>query len=483
MSEDILHRFRASNPDAQFETSIFNKALILIEDICLAIANKTIIQLGLCAPIRSAVELYERDLQQQRTVYNTIINAIANKRGGLYFLDAPGETGKTFLISLLLASIRSKNQFVLAIASSGIAATLLDGSRTAHSALKLPLNRHVTETPTCNISRNSGMGKILKNCKLIIWDECTRSHEKALEALDRTLQDLRENSVPFGDALILLSGDFRQTLPVIPRSTPADELNAYLKSSVLWKKVKILSLKTNTRVQLQRDTSAEIFAQQLLDIENGTMVIDRSNQLIVLPPNFCTITSTKEKLITKVFPNIVLIYKNHKWLSEHTILAAKNNDVNTINYNILQEIPGVSTSYKSIDTVMNQDEIVNYPTEFLNSLDLPGMPPHDLTLKVGVPIILLGNINPPQLCNGTRLSVKKLMKNIIETTILNGKSKGTDVLLPRIPMIPTDMPFEFKRLQFPVLLAFAMTTNTAQGQPLQNQHLERFIDCSSSNLQ
>jgi len=76
------------------------------------------------------------------------------------------------------------------------------------------------------------------------------------------------------------------------------------------------------------------------------------------------------------------------------------------------------------------------------------MPPNVLTLKFGAPIILLRNLNPPQLCNGTRLSMKNLVNNIIEAIIWNGKFKVKDVLLLSIPMIPTDMPFEFKLCSF-----------------------------------
>ena len=65
-----------------------------------------------------------------------------------------------------------------------------------------PLNIQSNETPTCNISKNSAMTKILQQFNLIVWDECTMAHKKSFEALDRTMRD--------------------------PRSTPVDELNACL---------------------------------------------------------------------------------------------------------------------------------------------------------------------------------------------------------------------------------------------------------------
>lgn len=68
------------------------------------------------------------------------------------------------------------------------------------------------------------------------------AHKKGLEALDRTLRDFRRNQLIMGGALILLAGDFRQTLPVIPKSTPADKLNACLKNSTLWRHVEKITL-------------------------------------------------------------------------------------------------------------------------------------------------------------------------------------------------------------------------------------------------
>ena len=71
------------------------------------------------------------------------------------------------------------------------------------------------------------------------------------------------------------------------------------------------------------------------------------------------------------------------------------------------------------------------------------------------------------------------MTNIIEATILTGPFKCEDVLILRIPMIPTDMSFQFKRLQFPFRLAFAITINKAQEQSLEFCVLYLHTDCFS----
>ncbi|XP_013794247.1 uncharacterized protein LOC106478262 [Limulus polyphemus] len=169
------------------------------------------------------------------------------------------------------------------------------------------------------------------------------------------------------------------------------------------------------------DSEDERIRQTLADCPNDSELEDDSEM------------TSKEELVEKVFPNIQTNYKNHDWLSERAILAAKNKDVYELNNIIQSNIQSEAVTYKSVDTVVEADETVNYPTEFLNSLDLPGMPPHVLQLKIGVPIIMLRNINQPKLCNGTRLAVKKINEQRRRSNNLDRtfQRHGMDILYRR----------------------------------------------------
>ena len=87
----------------------------------------------------------------QRDIYNTVNKACLreiNQR--LFFIDGLGGYGKTFLFNVIMAKEKSNLGVVIAVASSGIAALLLNGGRTTHSRFKIPLK--LTEDSVLNIS-------------------------------------------------------------------------------------------------------------------------------------------------------------------------------------------------------------------------------------------------------------------------------------------------------------------------------------------
>uniref|UniRef100_A0A0L8II04 ATP-dependent DNA helicase n=1 Tax=Octopus bimaculoides TaxID=37653 RepID=A0A0L8II04_OCTBM len=84
-----------------------------------------------------------------------------------------------------------------------------------------------------------------------------------------------------------------------------------------------------------------------------------------------------------------------------------------------------------------------------------------------------------KLCNGTRLIVHKLMRNCIEANTLTGCGLGETVFIPCIPVIPSNVPFQFKWLQFPIRVSFAMSINKSQGQTLKIAGLQLQEPCFS----
>ncbi|GMF47935.1 unnamed protein product [Phytophthora fragariaefolia] len=162
------------------------------------------------------------------------------------------------------------------------------GSRTAHSTFKIPLK--LTNKSTCAIYKQSHLKRLIQRARLVIWDEAPMTHRHAFEAVDRTLRDIMDNDQePFGGKVFVLSGDFRQILPVVVRGTPAETIDACLKSSTLWEHFKQLPLTENMRVRSagNNSTAAELaaFSEFLLQVGEGRHEVNRSigRDLVKIP--------------------------------------------------------------------------------------------------------------------------------------------------------------------------------------------------------
>ena len=144
-----------------------------------------------------------------------------------------------------------------------------------------------------------------------------------------------------------------------------------------------------------------------------------------------------------------------------------NKEVDEVNELMIQVFPGEEKVYKSCDTTddFNQE----FQSEFLNTINLPGMPSHKLSLKKGMPIMLLRNLDAKNgHCNGVKYVVMNTMDHVIEAMAITGSNPGAKMIIPRIMLISTSatLPFTMRRKQFPVRPAFAMTSNKSQGRTL-----------------
>ncbi|GKD66983.1 DNA helicase [Tanacetum coccineum] len=303
--------------------------------------------------------------------------------------------GRQFLWKTIIYALRSEGRIVLAVASSGIASSLLPSSRTAHSRFKLPTLKDILDTPT----------------KL------------------------------FGVKTVMLGGDFRHTFPV-KKSAPRHEIiTSSIVSSYLWRSFRLFPLSTvpdrkheaKKKALVRTEKKSDVFAEWLLNVGDGVLGTpdehDPENTSWVEIPDIYRILDDENgvtNLIRFIYDNHTLLYPTAKDLQEKAIVCPRNDTVDTINATIMNTLPGTLTKYISYDEALphghdrGKIELL-YPVEYLNTLNFPRIPPHELELKIGTPIMLLRNINIiGGLCNGTQMIVTQLLPKVIEEHIITG---------------------------------------------------------------
>lgn len=286
---------------------------------------------------------------EQRNVYQEIINAVYKNKGGMFFLYGYGGTGKTFMWNILGADIRSRGDIVLNVASSGIAALLLKGGRTAHSRFIIPIG--VNEFTTCQIGAGSDTAELIKEAKLIIWDEAPMMHRHCFETLDRTFRDIMKCDKVFGGKVIVLGGDFRQILPVVTEGGRVATVLASVNSSLLWNSCKVLKLTENMRLRqgVGNQDALDLvgFSKWLLDIGDGKINEPNDGEVeIDIPEDLC-ITECEdpiEAIVREIYGDTYANERDPKFWKKRAILSPRNDDVDKLNQHMLARLPGINLS-------------------------------------------------------------------------------------------------------------------------------------------
>ncbi|XP_056855869.1 uncharacterized protein LOC108836073 [Raphanus sativus] len=463
-------------------------------------------------------EEHDRDIvkmtDEQRKIYEEIMEAVIEKKGGIFFVYGFGGTGKTFLWRLLSAAIRSRGEIVLNVASSGIASLLLQGGRTAHSRFGIPIDPD--EFSLCNLTPGTDSANLVKEASLIIWDEAPMMSKHCFESLDRSLVDIMKikEKMPFAGKVVVLGGDFRQVLPVINGGSRAEIVMNSLNRSHLWKHCKVLKLTKNMRLLSTDMTAEELkdleeFSKWILDVGDGVAgEPNDGDALITIPDEFLIMDAHDpiESISIEVYGDSSALQQQRDpiFFQERAILCPTNEDVNNINQHMLDKLDGkyilinsyifffaklktclITQNFKIISgeerIYLSSDSIDPSDTrsvndqaltpDFLNSIKTSGLPNHNLRLKVGCPVMLLRNIDHVGgLMNGTRLQIIDMSDFCVKARIITGKKVGEVVLIPRLTITPSDkkLPFKMRRRQLPISVAFAITINKSQGQSLSH---------------
>ena len=177
------------------------------------------------------------------------------------------------------------------------------------------------------------------------------------------------------------------------------------------------------RVRLSGNNEARQFAANLLRVGNGNVPADEEGR-IHLDFLGTNIVHTQEELISAIYPNLETRLSHPKWLAERVIMAPKNESVHGLNSILIDRLPGEMKVYKSIDSTVEPNDACHFPSEVLNKQDPPGLPQHELKIKVECPIMLLRNLDAPKMVNGTRLIVRRLFPNCILAEIITGDFEG-----------------------------------------------------------
>ena len=381
---------------------------------------------------------------EQHEALAVVVNSIgSNSRSNIFALLASAGVGKTVFANGLAATVRARGGVVVCVAASALAAMLLTQGSTAHSEFHIPIPSN--EYTMCSLSFEERHR--LSRAQLIIWDECSMVHQDVVDTVERSLRDICRDQRPFGGKTVLLTGDFKQLLPVVRHGRGHDHT---MQRCLWWRHVQKLKFTINWRAIRFPEYSA--FLEQ---VGSGQM------EAVNVP---------RERIVSSYSEMIDAVYGTN-FDKANQILALTLDTCAEVNKLCIDKLQGVAVERPAVDRYVDCNCPDAYPSDYVESLHMNGAPPYMLTLKIGGKFMCIRNLNPKRgIINGTMMEIVAIGNRHLQCRILTGKSTGSiEFLLKNAFTIPPEasgLPFTVVRQQYPIIPAYCLTVHKAQGQTI-----------------
>ncbi|MCX6783459.1 MAG: PIF1 family DEAD/DEAH box helicase [candidate division WWE3 bacterium] len=344
------------------------------------------------------------------------------KTGDNVFLTGKAGSGKTYLLNQYIDYLKQNNVAVGVTASTGIAATHMEGL-TIHSWAGIGIKDSMTDDEIRLLLFKDRLQDRFARTKVLIIDEISMLHSYRLDLVDRVAKMFRASPQSFGGLQVILCGDFFQLPPVSRNANPADFF-AFKAQSWEDSDLRVCYLETQYR---QTDKT---YSSLLNDIRDNKV---NEETIETLRPRYQA--EMKDPAITKLYTH--------------------NADVDAINNLKLSQLRGEAKHF----LMQSSGE-----PKLVDSLKQNCLAPEDLVLKKGAVVMFLKNNFERGYVNGTL------------GTILEFEAGGYPVVKTRngeqIEAVPESWRIEDEHEilaeidQIPLRLAWAITVHKSQGMSL-----------------
>lgn len=333
-------------------------------------------------------------------------------------LTGPAGSGKTYVLNQFINQARALGKHVAVTATTGLAATHLNGS-TIHSWSGIGILDQLPRYFYDDMKK--GRVETIQKTDVLIIDEISMLHDYRLDMIDQILRRVREHEAPFGGLQIVLCGDFFQ-LPPVERGTA--EAN-FITSSAAWRDLDPVVCYLTEQHRQNDDKYLEI----LEALRSGNVRRHHAEALLA---------------------------RQGQDLGEATELHTTNVDVDNINAKFLSQLKGAEHRYQMATTGAKN---------YVESLKKSCLAREELILKKGALVMCIKNSPDKKYANGS-------------LGIVTGFDKDTDYPVVelkngrRLTIEPDSWELrdgDKKRAglsQIPLRLAWAITIHKSQGMTL-----------------